>query len=321
MTRALRTLNLLAALLLAAASFGAMAQSFPSRPLRLVAGTPPGGGIDIVSRLLAARLQDQLGQPVVVENRPGASGAIGAEFVRNAAPDGHTLLAGFSAQMVMTPATQPNVSYDPVRDFEPVSKVGLFPVVLVVNPALPVNSIQDLLRHARANPGKLNAATGSAGFFFVTETFKQMTGADLRDVPFTGSANAVAAVLAGTVDLTFVDFPPAIGNVRAGRLKALGVTTAQRVPSLPEVPAIAETVPGYEFVLWIGVFAPAGTPRAAIDRLQQEIGRAVAAAEMKEKLLAAGVLPAASTAQEFGETVRRDLALIRKLAPVAVPAK
>jgi tripartite-type tricarboxylate transporter receptor subunit TctC len=308
----------LAALLLACLlPMLASAQSFPSRAIRLVAATPPGGGIDVVSRILAARLQAQLGQPVVVENRPGASGAIGAEYVKGAAPDGHTLLSGFSAQMVMAPATQPNLGYDPLRDFEPVARVGLFPVVLVAHPALPAGSVAELVRHAKAHPGQLNAATGSAGFFFATEAFKRMTGTDLRDVPFTGSAQAVAAVAAGTVDLAFVDVPPAIGLLRSGRLKALGVTMAQRLGTLPEVPAIAEAVPGYELVLWIGVFAPAGTPKAVVERLQQEILRALAAPDLREKLNAAGVPPAPSTAQEFAEILRRDLALVRRLASPA----
>jgi len=313
-------IRILSAVLLAALSVCAAAQSFPSRPVRLVVGGSPGGGIDLVARLLSAPLQEQLGQPVVVDNRPGASGAIGAEQVHGAAPDGHSLLVGFSGQMVMAPVTQPGQSWDPVRDFEPVARVGLFPVLLVVNPSLPVQSVQDLVRHAKANPGKLNAATGSSGFFYVTEAFKKMTDTDLRDVPFTGSAASVAAVAAGTVDLSFVDIPPALGQVRAGRLRALGVSTAQRVPSMPEIPAIAESVRGYEFVLWIGLFAPAGTPKAVIERLHQEIARAVGLPEVREKMLATGVVPALSTPQEFGEVLRRDLALVRRLTP-AVAAK
>jgi tripartite-type tricarboxylate transporter receptor subunit TctC len=305
----------LAAVLIAVFSAGAAAQSsFPSRPVRLVAGVAPGGGIDIVSRLLAARLQEQLGQPVIVENRAGASGGIAAEQVRGAAPDGHTLLAGFSGQMVMAPIAQPGLAWDPLRDFEAVSRVGLFPVVLVANPALPAQSVAELVRYSKANPGRLNAGTGSSAFFFVTEQFKQMTGADLRDVPYTGSAASVAAVLAGTVDVSFVDLPPALGHVRAGRLKALGVTTAQRVPMAPEIPPVADAVPGYEFVLWIGLFAPAGTPKPLVERLQQELARAILAPEVRDKLLAAGVVPAPSTPQAFAEVLRRDIALMRRLA-------
>jgi len=312
-----RALPALFACLLCALPPAATAQAFPVRPVRIVVGTPPGGGIDLVARLLAARLQDQLGGAVVVENRPGASGAIAAEQVRGAAPDGHALLAGFSAQMVMAPATEPGLGYDPIRDFEPVARTGIFPVLLVVNPSLHVHSVQDLVREAKAHPGALNAATGSAGFLFATAAFKQMTGAQLRDVPYTGSANAVAALLAGTVDLAFVDAPPAIGHVHAGRLRALGVTSAQRVAALADVPAIAEAVPGYEVVLWTGLFAPAATARAVLDRLQQETARALAAPETRERLQAAGVLPAPSTAQEFGEILRRDLAQARRLAPAA----
>ncbi len=315
----------LAALLLAAPGAFPLAQSvphsFPSRPVRLIVGTNPGGGIDVVARLLASRLQDQFGGPVLVENRPGASGTLAAEQVRGAEPDGHTLLVAFSGQMVMNPVLQANISFDPVRDFEPVSMIGLSVVVLVVNPALPVHSVRELVGYARANPGRLNYASGSAGFFFVTELFKQMTGTDIREIPFTGSANAVGAVLAGSVDMAFVDIPPAIGQIRSGRLRALGVTTAQRAASLPDVPVVADAVPGYEFVLWIGMFAPAGTPKLVVDRVQQEIVRAVAAPEMQEKLLAVGVLPAAGTPRELADTLRKDLALVRKMAQLSGPAK
>ena len=300
--------------LLAVICIPAMAQSYPARPVRLLVGTNAGGGIDIVARLLAANLQDQFKNPVIVENRPGASGAIAAEYVKSAAPDGDTLLCGFSAQMVMNAVVLANISYDPERDFEPVSMLGLFPVVLVSNPALPVHSILDLISYAKARPGKLNYASGSSGFFFVSEYFKQLTGTDIRSIPFTGSASAVSAVLAGTVDIAFVDFPPAIAQVRAGRLTALGVTTAQRVPSLPDVPAVAESVPDYEFVHWTGIFAPARTPKDIVARLQQEIARAVATPQMKEKMLFAGVVPATLTPQALGDTLRKDLERIRRLA-------
>lgn len=300
--------------LLAAPHSPATAQAFPSRPVRLVVGTNPGGGIDVVARLLAAKMQDQLRNPVIVENRPGASGAIGADFVSKAAPDGHTLLCAFAAQMVMNPVVQEKISYDPVRDFEPVTMLGLFPIVLVVNASLPVHSVGELISHARANPGKLDHAHGSSSYFFVNEVFKQRTGADIRNIPFTGSAAAVNAVLADTVPMAFVDIPPAIAHIRSGRLRALGVTTAKRVAFLPDVPALAETLKGFEFVLWTGMFAPAGTPKEVVARLQHELMRAVDAPDVREKLALAGIVPSTGTPQELGETLRKDLALIRKLA-------
>lgn len=315
-SRATRGFLLIAATmaLLALPLSPATAQAFPSRPVRLVVGTNPGGGIDVVARLLAAKLQDQLRNPVIVENRPGASGAIGADFVGKAAPDGHTLLCAFAAQMVMNPVVQEKVAYDPVRDFEPVTMLGLFPIVLVVNASMPVNSVSELISHAKANPGKLDYASGSASYFFMAEVFKQRTGTDIRSVPFTGSAAAVNAVLADTVPMAFVDIPPAIAHIRSGRLRALGVTTAKRVAFLPEVPAVAETVPGFEFVLWTGMFAPAGTPKEIIVRLQQELVRAVEAPDVKEKMALAGIVPSTGTPQELGDTLRKDLALIRRLA-------
>lgn len=315
-SRATRGFLLFAATLalLAAPLSPATAQAFPSRPVRLVVGTNPGGGADFVARLLAAKLQDQLRNPAIVENRPGASGAIGADIVSKAAPDGHTLLLAFAAQMVMNPVVQEKISYDPVRDFEPITMLSLLPLVLVVNPSLQVSSVSELIGRAKANAGKLDHASGASSFFFVNEIFKQRTGIDIRSIPFTGSAQAVAAVLADTVPMAFVDIPPAIAHIRSGRLRALGVTTGKRVAFLPDVPAVAETVPGFEFVLWIGMFAPAGTPQEVIARLQKELVRAVDAPDVKEKMALAGIVPSTGTPQELGETLRRDLALIRRLA-------
>jgi tripartite-type tricarboxylate transporter receptor subunit TctC len=292
----------------------APAQPFPARPVRLIVGTNPAGGIDIVARLVAAKLQEAFGTPVIVENRPGASGAIAAEFVGNAAPDGHTLLCAFSGQMVMNPVVQEKTAYDPVRDFEPVSMLGLFPVVLVANATVPANSVAELIGYAKAHPGKLNYASGSSAFFFVAEAFKQATGTDMRNIPYTGSAAAVKAVLADTVHFSFVDFPPAIGPIRSGRLKALGVTTARRLDALPEVPAVAQTLPGFEFVLWTAMFAPARTPGEVVARLQREIVRAVDAPESRERMQAAGVVPSTGTPQALAQTLRRDLELITRLA-------
>ncbi len=292
----------------------AIGQTYPDRPVRLVVGTNPGGGADIVARLLAARMQDQMDNPVVVENRPGASGTIAAVSVKGAAPDGHTLLFAFAAQMVMNPLVQKDIAYDPLRDFEPVSMVGILPMVLVVNPALPVQSVAELIAHAKANPGKLNYASGASSYFFVTEVFKEMTGTDMRNVPFTGGAKVVVAVLGGTVDLAFVDTAPALPQIRSGRLRALGVTTARRLASLPDVPAVAETVPGYEFVLWTAIFAPARTPKDVLAKLQHEIVRAVDAPAMREKMMAVGIVPQTGTPKELWDTVSRYTELVKKTA-------
>jgi tripartite-type tricarboxylate transporter receptor subunit TctC len=315
----LRRLRSALVLLLLAPPGVAFGQAYPTRPIKLVVGTNPGGGIDIVGRMLAGELEEQLHGTVIVENRPGASGAIAAELVKNAAPDGYTLLCAFTGQMVTNPVVH-DVPFDPERDFAPVAMLGRFPLVLVVSPKLPATSVAELIEYARSRPGKLNYASGSAAFQFLTEIFKQKTGTDIRYIPYTGTAKSVLAVVTGTVDMTFADLPPALPQIQSRGVRALAVTTAQRTDLLPGVPALAETLPGFEYVLWTAVFAPAGTPARIVDRLQRDIARAVQAPEVREKMLSVGVVPSTGTPQELAATLRRDLALIRERAPSVLQA-
>jgi len=313
----MRTDKLLALIALCAAAAGALAQGYPAKPIRIVVGFPPGGGNDIIARLVGAQMQEAWGQPVVIDNKPGANSIIAAEFVAKSAPDGYTLLVNATGGMSVNPVLYAKLPYDSLRDFVPISMVGSFPLVLVVHPSVPANSVQELVAYAKANPGKLNYSSGSTAFQVASEMFKQMTGTEVRHIPYKGSAASITAVIAGDVQMTIVDTPPLMPQISAGRVKALAVTSAKRSASMPEVPALAETVPGYEMVLWIGVFAPAGTPREVADKLNAEVVRIVKLPEVRETLDAMGVEPLGNTSAQMVEWIRREIA---KYGPVVKAA-
>ena len=295
----------------------AWAQGYPSKPIRIVVGFPPGGGNDIIARLVGAKMQESWGQPVVIDNRPGANSIIAAEFVAKSAPDGYTLLVNATGGMSVNPVLYAKLPYDSLRDFVPISMVGSFPLVLVINPSLPVNSVQELIAYLRANPGKLNYSSGSTAFQVATEMFKQMTGTDIKHIPYKGSPGSITALIAGDVHLTIVDTPPLLPQLGSGRLKALAVTSAKRSATMPDVPAIAESVPGYEMVLWIGVFAPAGTAREVAAKLNAELVRIVGLPDIREKLAGLGVEPIGNTSAAMAEWIRREIA---KYGPVVKAA-
>ena len=307
-----RLLGLVLLCLVAAAS-----AQYPAKPIRIVVGFPPGGGNDIIARLVGAKMQEAWGQPVVIDNKPGANSIIAAEFVAKSAPDGYTLLVNATGGMSINPVLYAKLPYDSLRDFVAISMVGSFPLVLVVHPSVPANSVQELVAYARANPGKLNYSSGSTAFQVASEMFKQMTGTDVRHVPYRGSAASITAVIAGDVQMTIVDTPPLVPQISAGRVKALAVTSANRSGSMPDVPAMAETIPGYEMVLWIGVFAPAGTPREVAEKLNAEVVRIVKLPEVRETLDAMGVEPLGNTSAQMVEWIRRE---ITKYGPVVKAA-
>src|SRR6195256_1954238 len=228
--------RLLAIVALCAASAGAFAQAYPSKPIRIVVGFPPGGGNDIIARLVGAKMQEAWGQPVVIDNKPGANSIIAAEFVAKSEPDGYTLLVNATGGMSVNPVLYAKLPYDSLKDFVPISMVGSFPLVLVVHPSVPANSVQELVAYAKANPGKLNYSSGSTAFQVASEMFKQMTGTDMRHIPYKGSAASIAAVMAGDVQMTIVDTPPLVPQIRAGKVKALAVTSAARASAMSELP-------------------------------------------------------------------------------------
>jgi tripartite-type tricarboxylate transporter receptor subunit TctC len=310
--------RLLAIVALCAASAGAFAQAYPSKPIRIVVGFPPGGGNDIIARLVGAKVQENWGQPVVIDNKPGANSIIAAEFVAKSAPDGYTLLVNATGGMSVNPVLYAKLPYDSLKDFVPISMVGSFPLVLVVHPSVPANSVQELVAYAKANPGKLNYSSGSTAFQVASEMFKQMTGTDIKHIPYKGSAASITAVIAGDVQMTIVDTPPLVPQIRAGKVKALAVTSARRASAMSELPTIAESgVPGYEMVLWIGVFAPAGTPREIAEKLNAEVVRVVRLPDIREKLDAMGVEPVGNTSEQMAEWIRRE---ITKYGPVVKAA-
>ena len=277
---------------LAAAAVPALAQSWPAKPVRIVVPYPPGGPVDISARLLAPKLQEAFGQPFIVENKPGAGGNIGADFVAKSAPDGYTIGMGAIATHAINPALMANVPYDPVRDFRHLALVVQVPNVLVVNNGLPAKSVAELIALARAQPGKLDFASGSTGStgHLAGELFKQMTGTYMVHIPYKGAPPAVADLLAGRVHLMFDNLASALPNVRAGKLRALAVTTLKRSSALPDVPTLDESgLKGFDMTTWWGLMGPAQMPADIAQRLAAEILRAMDAPDVREKLRAMGM--------------------------------
>jgi tripartite-type tricarboxylate transporter receptor subunit TctC len=282
--------------------------SYPSRPIRIIVGYSAGGGNDIIVRVMAPELSKGLGQTVIIENKPGAQSIIAAEFVAKSPPDGYTLLMGPSGPMTINPATYSKLPYSPTRDFVPISMICSFPLIVTVDPQLPVRSIKELIDYAKTHPGSANYASSAGIFQITTELFKQKTGTQFVMIPYKGSGESVQAVIAGQVTMTIVDPPPAAGPLKAGTLRGLAVTSPQRHPSWPDLPTMAEAgVPDMEVPVWTAFFAPARTPGAIVAKLQKEVARVVHSPEVKERFAAMGLDPVGSTSEELGRVVARDL--------------
>jgi len=268
---------------------GVATAQYPSKPIRLIVTYPPGGGADAMARLLAPRIGERLGQPVVVENRPGASGTIGADAVARAAPDGYTLLFDASAHGV-NPSLYAKLPYEPRKAFAAVSLVVLFPNVLVVNPSFPAKSVDEFVALVRSQPGRISYASSGSGSaqHLAAVLFCQGAGLDMIHVPYKGGGPALTDVIGGQVPVYFANMASGLPHVTAGRLRALGVTGTKRSANVPQLPALAETVPGYEVYEWNAVFAPAGTPAAVLERLHAELARALAEKEVRERIAALG---------------------------------
>jgi tripartite-type tricarboxylate transporter receptor subunit TctC len=282
-------------------------ESYPSRPIRIVIGYSAGGGNDIIVRVMTPELSKGLGQPVIVENKPGAQSIIAAEMVAKSPPDGYTIFMGPSGPMTINPATYSKLPYDPVRDFAPISMICSFPLIFVVDPKLPVKSVKELIDYAKANPGKANYASSAGIFQIATEMFKQRTGTKIEMIPYKGSGESVQAVAAGQVMMTIVDPAPVTGPLKSGTVRGLAVTSAKRHPSWPDLPTMMEAGVDMEVPVWTAFFAPAKTPPAIVARWQKEVARVVQTPEVKERFATMGLDPVGGTAQDLARQVQRDI--------------
>jgi tripartite-type tricarboxylate transporter receptor subunit TctC len=298
------------AILLLALCGTAAAQSFPNRPVRLVIGFPPGGGIDIVARLMAPGLGETLGQPVIVENRPGAGGTVGMDAVAKAPADGHTLFLGTTGNITINQFVYQKLPFDIDRDFMPLSQVASVSFLVYVNSALPVRSIAELSAYAKANPGKMNFGTSGSGGLphLACELLSTAAGLKAAHVPYKGSAPALNDLLAGQVQYIIDAVAIGLPHVKAGKLRALGTTGPKRLPSLPDVPAVAESIPGFEAVNWYGFVVAAGTPQPVVRQLHGALAKVMAQPDIREKLVAQGIEPMATTPEEFGAFMKKEAA-------------
>ena len=307
-----RTLAAVAACLLLAGIPSAIAQSaYPAKPVRLVVPFPPGGTTDILARAVAQKLSEAWGQQVVVDNHPGAGGNIGSDIVAKAAPDGYTLLMGTVGTHAINPSLYAKMPYNHVKDFAPVILVAGVPNVLVVNPSVPAQSVQELIAYAKANPGKLNFASSGNGtsIHLSGELFKTMTGTQMTHVPYKGSAPALTDLVGGQVQLMFDNLPSSLAFIKAGKLRALAVTSAARSTALPDVPTLAESgLPGFEASSWFGVLAPAGTPHDIVSKLNGAIAAWLASPEARDNLAAQGAIAAGGSPDAFARHIDAETA-------------
>ena len=307
----MRLLFLVCVFLLASGTAWAQSpDSYPTRPIRFILPFPPGGGTDILGRMIAERLSAHLGQPVVTENRGGAGGNVGAEAAARSAPDGYTIVL-VAPSLAISPSLYSKLNYDPVRDFAPVSLVATVPNVMITQASLPVQTLQEFIALARAKPGGLNFGSGGAGTsnHLAGELFNLVTGVKLVHIPYKGVNLAMQDVLAGNIHLAVIGIPAAAPHIKAGRLRALALVAPQRSSALPEVPTVAEAgLPDFEVTTWYGVLAPAGTPRTIVTRLNSELVKIMHSPELKERLAATGTDPFTSTPEEFAAYIKREIA-------------
>jgi tripartite-type tricarboxylate transporter receptor subunit TctC len=302
-------LRSLAGILLALATASALAQAWPTRPIRFLIGFAPGGSNDVAARLLAPGLGERLGQPVIVENRPGAGGIVGIDAVAKAPPDGYTIGIGVSGALTINPSLM-KLPFDPQKDFAPITMFCINPIALIANPGFGATNFRELLAKARAEGKPLPFGTSGNGtaMHLAGELLKQTTGIPLEHVPYKGSAPAASDIVAGQIPLGVLDLASAKALIASGRLRAIGVTSAARSVTAPEIPTLAETgVPGYDVKSWFGILAPAGTPPEIVRRLNEAIVAQLAVPEIREKLIAAGLEPAPGTPQAFEETIRSEI--------------
>jgi tripartite-type tricarboxylate transporter receptor subunit TctC len=320
--RRARTAALLAALACAcaAASPFARAQDYPVKPIRFVVPFAPGGGTDVLARIVAPKMSETLGRQVVVENRAGAGGNLATEAVAKSAADGYTMLLAYIGPIAVSPSLYRNLGFDPVRDFKAVSLMAMIPLVLVVHPSLPAKSVKELVALARSRPGQMSYGSAGSGTAqqLAGELFKLMTGTRITGIPYRGGAPATVGVLTGEVDLLFTGALGVFPHVDSGRLRALAVTTARRLDAAPRIPTVAEAgVPGFEVSSWNGVVVPAATPEAVVRRLNASINGALQAPEIRDKLKSQGLEIVAGSPEQFGEFIKQEIAKWAKVVRAA----
>jgi len=281
---------------------------YPTRPIHIIVGFAAGGGNDIIARIVGQKLSDHLGQPVIIDNKPGGGAIVATEFVAHAPADGYTLLVGASGAMAVNPAVYTKLPYDPVKDFVPLSQLGSFPLILVVNASSPIKSVADLIAFAKANPERANYSSSSAAFQLVTELFKQKTGAPMQEIPYKGANDSVMAVISGQVTATIADAGPVSGQVKGGRVRALAVAAANRAEDFPDIPTMKEAGADVDAVLWSGLFAPRQTPPGIVKKLETELMRIVKEPEIVAKLKPLGIQPVGNSSAEFGQVLAADIA-------------
>ena len=299
----------MACLLLAFFACAAAAQSYPGKPVRIVVPFAPGGGVDLTARILAQKLTERVGQSFIVENRTGASGIIGTEFVAKSAPDGYTLLVGSQTTQAVVPAMYGKLNYDTARDFAAVTEIATSPLLIVVHPSLPVKTVKDLIALAKARPGQLTFGAASGGTpHMAGELFKLVAHVDMLFVPYKGEGPAIADAMGGQISMVFSNLPVALPQAQGGRLRALAVTSPQRVSTAPEIPTVAESgLPDYEASTWFGLFAPAATPRDVIGKLNADAASALNVPEVKERMAGQGLFVVANTPEQFAVFVKTEI--------------
>ena len=308
-------LGLCAAVLLGEPAF---AQTYPARPIRLIVGYSAGGGNDLIARIVAAKLQDKLGQPVVVDNKPGAQSIVAAELVAKSPADGYTLLVAPSGPMTINPAVYAKLPYDPVRDFVPISLLAEFPLLLAVGADQPPKTLKELVEYGRDNPKLANYASSATPFQLASELFNQRTGSSFQHIPYRGSGDVVQAVVAGQVLMTIADSGPMAGPLKSGKLRALAITTAKRPPAFPDVPTFTESgISDMEIELWTGVVAPNGTPQDIVERLQDVIEDTIEMPPIRSALEGIHVDPRSTSPKEFAQIIARDAARWKTVAAKA----
>jgi tripartite-type tricarboxylate transporter receptor subunit TctC len=304
----------LASLLLAAGL--AHAQDYPNKPIRMIVPYPPGGGTDVVARVISAKLQEWYGQAVLVENRPGATGTIGADAVAKSAPDGYTLIMGHVNSHGIAPNLFKTLPYDAIKDFAAVSYVGYVPNVLAVHPSVNAKSVKELVALAKSQPGKMNYASSGNGStqHLAGEMFKQLTGTDIVHIPYKGSGDAIKDLLAGTVNMNFDTMPPVLPHIQAGKLRGLAISTPKRLAQLPDVPTFVEAgITGFDVTNWYGVMAPGGTPREIVQKLNADINKAMQVPEVRTRLEAVGTQLNEQSAAQFEAFMKAEVAKYAKL--------